>query len=466
MYDFARRSRTFDLFKLVGQAENDYPRKGSGFSWYLNNYMQYEELLLSIQNNVRFEPQRNTGVSYLYLPDYYQYKVYTITAPSVKFSHSSIILEGIAPEIFSDINYASNANYSHTLYYDENEDLSSEVHRPGASVRFSKDYHLAEYIRFSPGIELGALGQTHVDADSNEQADDKLNTMVYGRTNENLNLGSPDLYFTLYHDLKYKFFGPDDLYTYGRFRIHELGLIGHTAIGGAGRKYITDTITTAYDLRPVYDWTAEAYEPAAFDKTRFTPLVNSLTVTPIDEISLNDRLVFDIASTQFKTNSFGLLYKGDYIFLNDRALTVEWLIDWEHNFVNPVLDSFSSILVLDFQIHKYWTLYYTVLSRNDNLWRYFPGTAGSNRINPFVDLAKSFNFFNVEHRKESLFKMKSISFGLIHDLHDWELMFDYTGSRELAFDGSKYIWNNTFSVGLGLKEVNGMNFNTVFNDRR
>ena len=27
--------------------------------------------------------------------------------------------------------------------------------------------------------------------------------------------------------------------------------------------------------------------------------------------------------------------------------------------------------------------------------------------------------------------MKSISFGLLHDLHDWELMFDYTGSREL-----------------------------------
>ncbi len=460
-YDFERRSRTFDIFKLVGQAENDFPRKGSGFSWYLNDYMQYEAFLLSIRNNVRFEPQRNTGVSYLYLPGYYQYRLYTITAPSVNFSHSSIILDNIAPEIFSDINYASNANYSHTIYYDENEVLSSEVHRSGASVTFGKDYHLAEYIRFSPGIELGALGQLHVDPDSNEQTDDKLNTLVYGRTNESLNFGSTNLGLELYHDLKYKLFGPDDFYTYGRFRIHELGLTGY-----AYGKYLSDRITTSYDLRPVYDWTAGSYEPVTFDKNRFTPLVNNLTVTPIEELSLNDRLVFDIASTQFQTNSFSLIYKGNYIFLKDREIIVEWLIDWEHNFINPVLDSFSSLLVLGFQIHKYWTLYYTVLSRNDNLWRYFSGTAGADRINPFVDLAKSFNFFNVEDRKESYFKMKSISFGLLHDLHDWELMFDYTGSRELAYDGSKYIWNNTFSVSIGLKEVKGMNFQTVLNDRR
>jgi lipopolysaccharide assembly outer membrane protein LptD (OstA) len=469
VYDFERRSKNFDIFKLVGQAERDYPRKGSGFSWYLNDSMQYEAFQLSIQNNVRFEPQLYKGVDTdykMYFTDYYEYRVYTITAPNVTLSHSRTILTDIAPGIFSDIEYASHLNYSHTLYYDENKDPASEVHRAGTWVGFGKDYLLGEYIRFSPGIELGALGQYHdrtdtIRPDSNERDDDKRNTLVYGRTKELITFGTTDLNLGFSHDLKYKFFGPDDFYTYGDFRIHELGLKGY-----AHWKYFTDSVTTGYDLRPVYDWTTRSYETVTFDKSRFSPLVNSLTVKPIEELSLNDRLVFDIASTQFQTNSFGLIYKGDYLFLGDRELIVEWLIDWEHNFITPVLDSFSSLLVLNFQIHKYWTLYYSVLSRNDNLWRYFPGSAGADRINPISDLAKSFNFFNVEHRKESYFKMKSISFGLLHDLHDWELMFDYTGSRELAFDGSKYIWNNTFSVSIGLKEIKGMEFHTVLNESK
>jgi lipopolysaccharide assembly outer membrane protein LptD (OstA) len=465
-YDFERRSKTFDIFKLVGQAERDYPRKGSGFSWYLNDYMQYEAFLFSIENNLRFEPQRNTGVDTISLPEYYQYRLYTITAPSVNISHSSTIFNNITPGIISDISYASNLNYSHTIYYNENEIPSSEVHRALSWVGFNKDYHLAEYIRFSPGIELGATGQYHDETDriipdSSEKEDDKRNSLVYGRTNEIINFGGTNLYLELSHDLKYKFFGPDDNYTYGDFRIHELGLRGY-----AQWKYFTESLTTGYDLRPVYNWTAESYKPLVLDESRFAPLVNYITFTPIEELSLNDRLVIDIASSQFQTNSLSLMYTGNYQFLKDREISIGWNLNWEHYFVNPVIDSFSSLFTLNVQLHKYWMFYYTVLSRNDNLWKYFPETAGGDLINPFVDLAKSFNFFNVEDRKESNFKMKSISFGIIHDLHDWQMIFDYTGSRELSYDGSRYLWNNTYSVSIALKEVKGIDFHTALNDRR
>ena len=62
--------------------------------------------------------------------------------------------------------------------------------------------------------------------------------------------------------------------------------------------------------------------------------------------------------------------------------------------------------------------------------------------------------------------MKSISLGFVHDLHDWELRFDYTGTRELSYDGSKYIWDNVYSVSLGLKEAENIALHTTYSERR
>ncbi len=463
-YDFERRSMRFDPFQLIGQAEYDFPRKGNGFSWYLNDYITRDSLSISVQNDVHFEPQRNLTEKYVSLPDYYEYRLYTLTAPSVALTHSRTIFNDIAPEIFSDIQYTGRANYMHTIYYDENAVSSSEVHKAGTSVGLSKDYDLAEYIRFSPGVELGALGQYHVDASSGELSDDRTNTLVYGRTEEGLTFGSSNLYLKLNHNLKYKLFGPDDYYTYGRFRIHEIGLKGYVHWW-----YLTDAITTSYDLRQTYDWDAEQYEPLTFDKSRFTPLVNDLTFAPFSALTLRDILVYDIASSEFKTNSFSLNFSNSYLFSNDREITAGWLLDWEHNFINPVLDNLSSIFSLTARVHPYWLVYFWVQSRNDDIWRYIPKSArerGQEPVNPVVDLLKSFNFFNVEDRKESYFKMKSLSLGLIHDLHDWELKFDYTGNRELSYEGSRYLWNNTYSLSIGLREVKGVDMHTEYSERR
>ncbi len=83
-----------------------------------------------------------------------------------------------------------------------------------------------------------------------------------------------------------------------------------------------------------------------------------------------------------------------------------------------------------------------------------------------LDLLKSYNFFNRDDRKSSHFKLKSLSFGLVRDLHDWELRFDYTGNRELAFDGSKFEWDQTFSISISLKEVESVDMHTSFNEKR
>ena len=71
-FDFERRKEKFDVFDLINQAEYDYPRKSSGFTWFVNNYFFYNYLSISIQNRLRFEPQRDTDEEFRFLPDYYE----------------------------------------------------------------------------------------------------------------------------------------------------------------------------------------------------------------------------------------------------------------------------------------------------------------------------------------------------------------------------------------------------------
>jgi lipopolysaccharide assembly outer membrane protein LptD (OstA) len=244
-YDFERRSEQFDIFKLIQQAEADNPRKDSGFSWYANHYSHLDTFSLSVLNTMRFMPQRNTEVDTVYLPSYYQFRIYSITAPNVTATHSDTILEGIQPEIFSGLGYSSYANYNHTAYYDASGVLSSELHRASTHVNLHRDYELLEWITLSPDIEAGVEGQRHVEPDASELSDDNRHTLVYGKTSETLQLGPSDINLQLSHTLKYKLFGPDDYYEYGRFRIHELGARGYTEFWK-----FTEEIYTSYDIRP------------------------------------------------------------------------------------------------------------------------------------------------------------------------------------------------------------------------
>ena len=216
----------------------------------------------------------------------------------------------------------------------------------------------------------------------------------------------------------------------------------------------------------MYDWSSGTYDPYIGSPDRFSPFINMLTFTPFETLSVSDRFVYDITNSRPKTNSFILNYNSDDIYLQQHRFNVDWELDWEHNFNDPLLDVLHSTFEVDMVFHRYLTLYFSVYSRNENVWRYFSSIAGSETVNPVVDLFRSFNFFNVEDRKSSNFKLKSISLGLIRDLHDWQLKFDYTGNRELSYDGLRYLWNNTFSVSIGLKEVEDVDIHTTFTDSR
>ncbi len=460
-FDFERRSTGFDLFELLAQQESDYPRMGSGYTMYLNNTLEGERFTASLRNRLRMEPKRNTEVEEFSLPEYYRYRPSTLTAPSLSVVHSADLFPG-GSGAFSDLAYTGTGSYANVLYYEQDQ-VSEQVHSGQAAVSARKDYFAGDLLRFTPDLEVGAEAQSHVDGDGEELADDRRKSYLYGRTTGELRVGPSGAYVLATHDLKYKLAGPDDQYTYHRFRTHDLGLTGFVRVGP-----LSNEVSTAYDLRPVYDWTSGAYQPVGLDRNRFDPLRNTVTFTPSDRLTLKDVLVYDIAESRASTNQLNFSVSSGEFSVWNNPVTLSWDLDWYHYFVNPTLDTLDSTFRLDVSF-RYMSAYFKVLSRNEDLWRYFPSAArdrGLEPINPVVDLVKSFNFFDREDREESNFKLKAISFGVIRDLHDWELKLDYTGSRALSYDGTRYVWDNLFSISIGLREVESVKAHATFTDRQ
>jgi len=463
-YDFERRLLYPDIFSLLGQAEYDAPVMGKGFGWRLDDTFTNGPFSVSLKNRVRFEPQRNTGVDVPSLPDYYTYRLYTLTAPDVTATHTSRLFEGSTAILISGLDYQSLGHYRHAVYYDEEGKTSSELHGVETSARFTKSYPLSDVLRLVPAVELGAQGQSHVDPDGDELADDRQKTLLYGRIVEEFTIGKADLFFALTHDLKYKLLGPEDLYEYGNFKVH---LLAFKAYGGT--PVVSDTITTSYDLRPIYDWSEDRYTGTIFEMSRFAPLINTFTLAPLPVLRLSDKLVYDIARNRLQTNSFRLKYSSDAVYLKGLELKAGWDLVWEHNFISPFLDLLDSTFIVEAKPHPFWTLSVSVLSRNEEFWKYYPTLArerGIEPVNPIVDLLKSYNFFNREDREESGFKLKGVSAGFTHDLHDWILRGGYSGNRELSYDRKSFEWNNVFWVSLSLKDVKNVDIHTEYTQRR
>ena len=91
-------------------------------------------------------------------------------------------------------------------------------------------------------------------------------------------------------------------------------------------------------------------------------------------------------------------------------------------------------LGFDLNVSEFLDITFNTKSENNKTYRYIPSYAdelGEEWVNPFEDLLKSFNFFNIQDRYESFFKLKLIEFKAVHHLHDWDLTLDYTGEPSL-----------------------------------
>ena len=119
-------------------------------------------------------------------------------------------------------------------------------------------------------------------------------------------------------------------------------------------------------------------------------------------------------------------------------------------------NSLAFDLRLGLEIYRFLELSFESSSVNRRLYRYLPGTAarsGEPWVNPIVDLARSFNFFNDDDRTDSAFKLESLRVAALHRLGDWNLTLAYQGRPEQRMvdrgtpqERQEIVWTPTLSI--------------------
>jgi hypothetical protein len=237
------------------------------------------------------------------------------------------------------------------------------------------------------------------------------------------------------------------------------------------------------------------------------PLSGSLSLTLLKGLTVTDSLAYDSDNEYFTSNvstlawgplsttltaarSYSYTYasgsgwsaSSDKSFLVTNlaaACNVSWTApkDWASGSMAKAALSYSqsflefsdSILAfnlsLTFKVNDFLDLSFSSLSQNSSAWRYCPwlfassDTAGMNLsdfyISPLEDIAESFYFWDTSARKRSLFKLKSLSVKLSHDLHDWDMSFQLSASPSLDTSSTpyKYVIDPTFTFLLSWRDL-------------
>lgn len=112
-------------------------------------------------------------------------------------------------------------------------------------------------------------------------------------------------------------------------------------------------------------------------------------------------------------------------------------------------------LTLSLKLTSFLDLSFSSVSQNRSAWRYWPwlfpavytiGDPNAYFRNPLEDIGNSFAFGNTALREASLFKLKSLSVKLSHDLHDWDLSFELAATPTLDSTAKAYYLLTTFSL--------------------
>lgn len=241
------------------------------------------------------------------------------------------------------------------------------------------------------------------------------------------------------------------------------------------------------------------YNEISPDNWDLQPLVVEESLEISDEISFTEELRFDLESNLLtKSISSVNLWNFNASFTAERLLPVEWSTvsgwqeqvgteefmasnlqlgytsdaeplflwknriwlesnmntSWNMDLRRFTENSLDFTFKLDLFIYKFLEFSFSSVHVNNLTHRYFPAFTNELDIpwmNPITDLLRSFNFWNIDDRYSSAFKLKNIALKAIHHLHDWDLSFIYEGKPVLFTDSSgafKYRWESTFSIFL------------------
>jgi lipopolysaccharide assembly outer membrane protein LptD (OstA) len=147
------------------------------------------------------------------------------------------------------------------------------------------------------------------------------------------------------------------------------------------------------------------------------------------------------------TAAYKLTQASLYFWKNRSRLETTINSSWSMNLYKNSIGFYDNNLTFSFTLkyflYKFLEFSVTTNSYNNRTYRYFFGGEDLMR-----DLLRSFNFFNIEDRKASAFKLKNIVVDMVHHMHDWDLTLRYEGKPLLESLAGKpvYTWSDSFSI--------------------
>jgi hypothetical protein len=132
-------------------------------------------------------------------------------------------------------------------------------------------------------------------------------------------------------------------------------------------------------------------------------------------------------------NELSFFYKRDFqninIIKNRMYFSLNIDTSLTFNLQQYTNSNFQFLIGFRFGITGFMELKFSAISENNVIWRYFknmPGMADLTSMyvdgpqnNVFIDLFDSFNFFNIQKRQMSGFKLKKLELTITHYLGDW-----------------------------------------------
>gem|GEM_PF-5633834 len=130
----------------------------------------------------------------------------------------------------------------------------------------------------------------------------------------------------------------------------------------------------------------------------------------------------------------------------------------DHSFLKFSEFSLNFNFKFNFYVLGFLTIYFDFSSSNKDMYLYFDkymNNIGAQKRDFFKDLGDSLNIFKPEKLKGAHFELNYVKIGLIHDLGDWDLNFEYEGRPRLETEGSKnyYKWDNFFNISIIWRDI-------------
>ena len=132
-----------------------------------------------------------------------------------------------------------------------------------------------------------------------------------------------------------------------------------------------------------------------------------------------------------------------YMWKNRMFMQAQLSSNLKFDLLKFTSSSFDFIPTITFKLNNFLDISFTSNSTNDVIARYFQNVVHlpaelPGETNPFIDLQKSFNFFNKKERSLSGYKLRSLSVEITHYLHDWTANLKTTVKPELKTKGAYY----------------------------